>query len=364
MKTLSRANLHPGKYILPRCVLLLLLSLVFSNSKADPEIDYVKMYYPIINKAELSIVAKDFGEALQHYQQAFKEVKTPFAKDVFNAAACAVLVENEKLAFDYLDKLVSKGVELSYLERQQAFEALKESKKWKRFKKKYPKKRRQFERRADLDVRADLDELYARDQYFRRAKGGLRVYGDTLRKIEKANVATLMDFIQKYGYPGESLIGVADTLEELPRFSIVIQRQTRAKQGFDFSRVLKSAVSEGKLSPHAAAFLMDQQHGASPYRSKVLVKVNCSTSEACREEMVRNNLDRYLTERLSEEQEQEVDNLRAELGLESLQDYKKKVLYSLEDKRFKLHYNWSVVSYNVPSKEAAIVLTEKLIAAE
>lgn len=363
MQTLIRARFLFQKAFLLRYGLCFLLLFGAFISKADAETDYVKAYYPSINKAELSVVSKDYEEALQYYQEAFGQVKEPFAKDIYNATACAALVGNDKLAFDYLEKLVLKGVEFSYIERQEAFAPLVEHKRWKKFKRRYPKNRRKYERQADLDVRADLDELYARDQYFRRAKGGLRVYGDTLRKIEAANVATLMDFIKKYGYPGESLIGVADTLEDLPRFSIVIQRQTRAKKGFDFSPVLKAAVTEGKLSPHAASYLMDQQMGANAYRSKVFVKVNCR-SKACQEAMAQSKMDRYLTEKITEEQEEEVNALRAELGLESLKDYKKKVLYSLEDKRFKLHYNWSVMSYNVPSKEAAVVLTENLVAVE
>ncbi|WP_137760859.1 hypothetical protein [Pontibacter sp. SGAir0037] len=344
--------------------LLLLLCLAFFQSKADTESTYITAYYPVINQAELSIVANDYEKALSFYREAFSKVQEPFAKDIYNAAVCATLVNDVKQAFNYLEDLVVKGVELTYLERQDVFEPLHSHKRWKKFAKKYPKNRRKYQRKTDQDVRADLDELYARDQYFRQAKGGLRVYGDTLRKIENANVVILREFIDKYGYPGEALIGVADTLEDLPRFSIVIQRQTKAKKGYDFSPILKSAVSAGKLSPQAAAFLMDQQIGSNLYRSRVLVKVKCNTSKKCQEEIDNSSLSSYLTEKISEEEEEKVNTIRAEIGLESLRDYKRKVLYSLNDKRFKLNYTWSVTNYNVPSKEAAEVLTENLIAVE
>ncbi len=342
--------------------LLLLLSTPFAKANDNP--DYVKAYYPTINQAELSIVEKDYAKALEYYEQAFNAVPTPFAKDIYNAAVCATLVNNEKAAFAYLDKLLLKGVSLPYLQRQQAFDTLRTSKQWEKFAKSYPKRRRQFKRKADLDVRADLDELYARDQYFRQAKGGLRVYGDTLRKIEASNVDALLKNIKKHGYPGENLIGVADTLEELPRFSVVIQRQNKLNNGHDFKEVLEQAVHEGQLTPHAAAYLIEQQEGRNLYKSKALVKVRCENPNDCKGKKKLKTIGRFLVEDLSKKEIKQVNELRSELGLENLSDYKKKVLYSLEDKRFKLGYSWSVANYYVPSREAAVVITKGYVVAE
>ncbi|WP_299991198.1 hypothetical protein [uncultured Pontibacter sp.] len=341
--------------------LLLLLVLLSYGNQAFAKADYIKEYHPRINKAERLVMAKDYEGALETYQQAFSAVPKGFARDYYNAAVCATLTGNEKQGIDYLEKLVEKGVTLEYLEQQDVFEPLRAHKGWKKFAKKYPKRRKAFRENMNIDLRADLDELWARDQFFRQAKGGLRVHADTIRKIEADNVKKLLAWISKHGYPGEELIGVPDTLEALPRFSIVIQRQTSARNGFDFTPVLTQAVQEGKLDPHAAAYLMDQQQGKNLYRSKVLARVICNKPEDCQDDDEFGDLSsRYLIQRMSEEEEARANELRQALGLEPVADYREKMRYAMKDDRFKLGYDWAVTNYKVPSKEAAKVLVESM----
>lgn len=343
--------------------LLLGICLILSGAaRATAAPDYVTDYYPVINQAELSIVEQDYTAALNAYQYAFAAVPLPFARDYYNAAICALLLQDEKQTYEYLEKLVAKGLSLDYLARQPLLDSLAGTRHWKRFKRRYKKSRRAYEERANLDLRADLDELYARDQYFRQAAGGLRVYGDTLRKIETANVQQLLGWVEQYGYPGEDLIGVADTLEQLPRFAIVIQRQTKARKGYDFFPLLRDAVHEGKLAPQPAAYLLEQQAGRSTYGSKAFVRVNCSACEGDKEKP--KYLGQYLLENRSEAEQEQVAAQRESLGLEPLEDYRKKVLYNLSDNRFKLNYTWSVADYYVPSSEAASALMERLAVPE
>lgn len=345
-------------------LLLLTIMLGFGN-EVQAKADYVKAYHPHINKAERLVMAQDYSGALELYQKAFAAVPRAFARDYYNAAVCATLTGNEKQGINYLEKLVETGVSLEYLEEQEVFAPLREHKGWKKFVRKYPKRRKAFRESSDLDLRADLDELWARDQFFRQAKGGLRVHADTIKKIEADNVKKLLAWISQHGYPGEQLIGVADTLEQLPRFSIVIQRQTAARNGFDFTPVLTKAVHEGKLDPHAAAYLMDQQQGKNLYRSKVLAKVNCNKPKDCEDDKELADIsNRYLTQKISEAEEQQANELRASLGLESVADYREKMRYAMQDPRFKLGYDWAVVNYRVPSKEAAKVLVESMAVVE
>ncbi|AKD02497.1 hypothetical protein POKO110462_12300 [Pontibacter korlensis] len=318
--------------------------------------DYTKVYHPVINHAELRVVKGKYEEALQAYEQAFASVPSPFARDYYNAAICAVLLQDRRKTFNYLENLVEKGVSLEYLEQQPVLDSLQETRKWRRFAKKYPKRRHKFDQKLNKELRADLDELYAQDQYFRQAKGGWRVHGDTIRKIEAANTLKLLNWIEEYGYPGEDLIGVADTLEQLPRFSIVIRRQTKARKGHDFTEVLMQAVQQGRMAPQPAAYLLDQQAGQNKYGSRAYVKVNCST---CEEEEL-GQIGDYLVMKISEEDQQKINERREKLGLEPLDDYRRKILFSTTDDRFKLNFTWSIMHYVVPSKEAAKVLLEGL----
>ena len=348
-------------FLKPTVAVFFLLALLSFSTRALAKADYTKDYHPHINKAERLVMAKDYEAALGQYKHAFAEVPHGFARDYYNAAVCAALTGHEKQGIDYLEKLVAKGVSLEYLEQQEALEPLRAHKTWKKFVKKYPKRRKAFRENTNIDLRADLDELWARDQYFRQAKGGLRVHGDTIRKIEADNVKRLLAWISKYGYPGEELIGLPDTLEVLPRFSIVIQRQTTARNGFDFKTVLTQAVQEGKLDPHVATYLMDQQQGKNLYRSKVLARVICNKPEDCKDDEEFGDLSsRYLVQRTSEEEEAKANELRQELGLEPVADYREKMRYAIKDDRFQLGYDWAVTNYKVPSKEAAKVLVESM----
>ncbi|GAB3534395.1 hypothetical protein GCM10027443_21410 [Pontibacter brevis] len=330
------------------------------GQKSEDVPDYVQVYHPVINVAELSIVEGNYKEALTAYKQAFASVPAPFARDYYNAAVVAVKLDDEKQAFNFLEQLVAKGVSLPYLERQQVFDTLRTTSRWKKFEKKYPKRRKRYEQAANLDLRADLDELYARDQYFRQAKGGLRVHGDTIRQIEIDNVTNLLNWINDYGYPGETLIGVADTLEELPRFSIVIQRQTAARNGYNFKGILANAVKEGRIAPQAVAYLLDQQAGKTVYGSKAFAKIICTK---CKKDKNHKKIQSLLVENMSEDDLIQIDKRRKQLGLEPLHDYKRKVLYNADNDQFRLNYSWSVVNYVVPSNEAADVLLERLTVA-
>ncbi len=340
-----------------RGLFALLVSLLCAFSARADAPDYTRDYHPVVQAAEMEILAHDYAQALETYQKAFAAVPAPFARDYYNAAVCAWQLKDAKQTIHYLEKLVAKGVSLPYLERQQVFDSLRTTRKWRKFVRKYPKRRDKFEETLNKELRANLDELYARDQYFREAAGGLRAHADTIQKIEAANLQNLLTWIEEYGYPGENLIGVADTLEELPRFSIVMQRQTRARQGYDFTDILTKAVQEGKLAPQPAAYLLDQQAGKSLYGAKAFVKVNC---DQCPDD---EQLARYMVEKKSESDLQLLNERRAKLGLEPFEEYKKKVLFGIVGNPFKLNYPWSVVYYVVPSKEAATVLLESLTTA-
>lgn len=362
----KQAFLLPAFFYRNAFFLLLMLCLQACATFGVPEQsevpDYTEVYHPVINVAELKIVEGNYEEALAAYRQAFASVPSPFARDYYNAAVSAVKLEDEKQAFNYLEQLVMKGVSLPYLERQQVFDSLQTTKRWKKFGKQYPKRRKKYEETANLILRDDLDELYARDQYFRQAKGGLRVHGDTIRQIEVDNVTNLLNWINDHGYPGEALIGVADTLEELPRFSIVIQRQTAARDGYDFKGILAKAVKEGRIAPQPVAYLLDQQAGKIMYGSRAFAKINC---KRCKEKDKNyEKMQGLLVEKMSEADVEHIDQRRKQLGLEPLQDYRKKVLYSAADEQFKLNYTWSVVNYVAPSSEAADVLLERLTVAE
>lgn len=104
--------------IITRNISFLLIILLFHQNTFGQLPDSLKKYYTLVNKAELAIVDSDYSLALTHYRKAFTFNATPFKKDIYNEAVCAVLLKdyakafcNFKILSDYgyqIDSLISK----------------------------------------------------------------------------------------------------------------------------------------------------------------------------------------------------------------------------------------------------------------
>ena len=75
-------------HISMRLFFVLLFSLGVRLAVAQ-DVNFIKIYHPFINKAELLVVDNNYNEALETYQKAFAAVPRGFMKDYFNAAVCA-----------------------------------------------------------------------------------------------------------------------------------------------------------------------------------------------------------------------------------------------------------------------------------
>ncbi|MCP9747793.1 hypothetical protein [Lacihabitans sp. CS3-21] len=85
------------------------------------QVDFRKEYYPAINRAEMAITQDDYQTAFTAYQTAFSAVKTPLARDIFNAVACKFLLNDFEGAKPLLMKLAKKGIPGSSLELKEVF---------------------------------------------------------------------------------------------------------------------------------------------------------------------------------------------------------------------------------------------------
>ncbi|HLO42994.1 MAG TPA: hypothetical protein VK175_01600 [Leadbetterella sp.] len=100
--------------------LFIFLSLLLSTT-LFAQVDFRKEYYPAINRAEMAITKDDFQTAFTEYQTAFLAVKTPLARDIFNAVACKFLLNDFEGAKPLLMKLAKKGIMAEDLEKQEVF---------------------------------------------------------------------------------------------------------------------------------------------------------------------------------------------------------------------------------------------------
>lgn len=91
-------------------VFLLLSFKIYSQS------GLIKTYHPLINKAELAVCNNDLKLTDMLYKEAFTILKNPLAKDLYNAAACKLLLGDVEASKQYFLKLAKKGIPWEYLD--------------------------------------------------------------------------------------------------------------------------------------------------------------------------------------------------------------------------------------------------------
>ena len=98
------------------------------------QVDFRKEYYPAINRAEMAVTKDDYQTAFSEYQTSFSAVKTPLARDIFNAVACKFLLNDFEGAKPLLLKLAKKGIASSSLEEKEVFKLDNVKNKWNNYK--------------------------------------------------------------------------------------------------------------------------------------------------------------------------------------------------------------------------------------
>ena len=100
---------------------LIILLTILLTSPLFAQVDFRKEYYPAVNRAEMAITKDDYQTAFSEYQTAFSAIKTPLARDIFNAVACKFLLNDFDGAKPLLLKLAKKGIRAEDLEKQDVF---------------------------------------------------------------------------------------------------------------------------------------------------------------------------------------------------------------------------------------------------
>ncbi|MBT29769.1 MAG: hypothetical protein CMO01_08930 [Thalassobius sp.] len=309
-----------------------LLILCFNLIQAQ-QIDYRKSYYPAVNKAELAISDNKYNIALNFYLEAFQNVPNPFSKDLFNAAVCAALEQNVMMTISFCEKLLLSGTEITFIQSQKVFRRIEEDERWKHFIANYANYRRRYLLNVNMPLRKELELLTAYDQHFRIQPNGYVIYKDTINAIDISNIDRVKFIIEKYGFPGEDLIGVKDPLSAPPFHSILYHHCQKAADGFgkgmaDFPGDLSDAVKYGKLDPHRFASYVDIQ-GQPVYGNTAFYRIG------------REGELRYLN--MSDNVLKKINKRRASIGLEPLGEYRKKILFSIKDDRFIFNFNDSII---------------------
>ena len=284
----------------------------------------------------MAIVNGKFPLAILEYKKAFSlNGIHPFAKDYYNASLCAVQLNSKKQTFIWIDRLLKEALNHKVIESDTSFTLITKSKSWK----KYLKLKPNVYPKELLDT---LQSLHSNDQHFRKMPGSYKIYGDTIRKIDVENDRILRSIIGQYGYPSEKLLGLSDGINFEHNFEIVIWHQTTANQISDYTNILINAAQNGLIVPQRAAALIENQSGNIPYGMDAFLSIECLT---CGDSLKNKLYKKLFYYEISKERTAKFDLERAKIGLEPLDDYNRKVLFSLKNKKYKFYGIKGVPNY-------------------
>jgi hypothetical protein len=373
---------------------LLLLVLLYS-SISYAQVDFTRVYHPIINEAELAIVDTNYHEALSFYNEAFTNVEKPFAKDYYNAAICATLVGKMPVAFDFLEKIVAKGYRVENFRKDSFFKIVADtSKQWKAFEahaqlikphinsvlrdsvlKLYRTMTLPPTTPLTADLRSYIKEHGKTEKWMpvdslliiRSMPANLLSQIDSLRKINTAKSAIIYreGFLQIYkmlelnGFPDENVLGLNQPIQSktegyfhssssaayLYESSIIgnILSMTSFQQSvekIDIVPLIKQAIREGRVHPSIIKSLIGYSTDEPCTMGRVLVvQLKLENNLNCPDSSWQQKSERFYwkKEKSSSLSDIEINERRQNLGLERLDDAYRKAFFKARPTSFLIY---------------------------
>lgn len=313
------------------------LYVFFSLALAGQVPEYLHKYYYYINKAELSIIDSNYKSAVKYYDTAFICHSVPFAKDLYNAGLCYEILGNYSKTYLFLKPVLQRGYDISMLDTQNIFKGFCKSKYWKKLRVEY---NHSSFYTYNPYIRKTIDSLFYMDQFFRLMPERYSKYLDTICKIDTSNSQMLSSLINRYGYPDEIIYGLSKSITRQNHDLIIIHQSVGSRcKSFSFTDILYRAITEGKILNSKAAYLLMRDTGNDlfGYYLITLTKYVLDTSTVSRTNEYYNELDskfQFGLVPVKKDVEERINKSRAGIGLESIADARKKVLFTLKDDRF------------------------------
>lgn len=310
------------------CVLLC----AFALSCYGTDLTNVRRYYDNVHKAELAIVDSQLDRALLSYQAAFSEMY-PQPRDVYNAFVVAYILKDSIKAKDCFNTLIEMGVRKEKLEILPFFEKAKDDYLYLSFVSKWHE---YFEMKYYMSSRPHtahiLDSVMTVDQFY-------RIYKSDAASIskDKRNIEFLILFSKEHGFPGFTQSGTRLLNMELPIYegnlSLIFWHSRGNISPLD--SIMTKAVIKGEYDPINYAMTMDTK-GAGYYQ--LLIEPNNPLKK-------NDQLDNILKSR---EKLEALNKKRAEIYLDPLQDYLRKMNFFYTHENYFFFTDAFVESVNRP----------------
>lgn len=284
--------------------IFLCMSIGARGQNDDPNI---RLYYQQINKAELAIVDTQYRSALAHYDTAFQD-KGPNGKDIYNAFLLSFYERDTLLADQYFSLLAVNGYKKTYFKDsilQSGF---------------YAYVSRNYDSLYDVGKRSPKYELAQYLNRFEKKDQDIRKQeardDNAIRAVDLQNRDSLVWFNNTYGFPGFVTVGFFEDEGNSAAFSgtfwmVMWHRRPISKEDRD---MMLKEVKKGNFRPDDYSILVDDNAHRALYGSFLPKKG------------------------YNQNQRKEINRHRAEIYLESLEDFEKKLTYSFKRKDF-VFYN-------------------------
>lgn len=221
-------------------------------------------YHAIITDAKSLYEAKEYNKSVLKYKDAFK-INKKDAGNLYNAACCAALSGDKKLAFQWLNLALKNGwINISHIKTDKDLISLHESKQWKKLLVEMQKKADKYEANFDKSLKAKLIAIFNDDQIIRREfVAAQKEFGykskqvDSLGKImtykDSVNYVKVAEILDKYGWVGIDKVGgqANHTL-----FLVIQHSDLKTQQ--KYLPMMKKAVKSKNASANSLALLEDR----------------------------------------------------------------------------------------------------------
>ena len=343
-------------------ILLLFSSHLFCQNIYELKNNKLITYYNLINKGELKIVTNDLDSANVYYKQAFKENNLPHAKDLYNSLLVSLKINDKEnaekmfISLKCLDYTFEKGSEDKNFVNTNFI-------------------KNNCNNKIDYAYKKSLDSLFEIDQYYRNlSKGNYKKYQKELTLNDSIAATKLNELIQKKGFPNEYNIGLSSSNQSmyLKFYFIIFHQNTKnlySPQRINFSDQISKALNEGKIRPDIAAQLLELNNGNLDFTSFHFKIFSFSDTIKNSNNEEEEKVDCcYISKYTIKENRNpkfdmsiaEINSRRKKIGLCSLEDETKKIIYNLDKKEY-IFTNHEVTRFNLEDENSKKSFKEPLI---
>jgi hypothetical protein len=304
----------------------------------------LRAYLYQINKAELCIIRSDFRNALLFYDSAFNQDRFAFSycKDYYNAAKAAYFCHNFTTTFKYLKNLSKFNINLREIKNDKDFATLTTNKAWPAFEMRYEKALKKYYKNINHGLLDSLKTWAARDQQVRK-NGYDSQYLSAIDYADSMNIHNFFAAVKQYGFPTEYNTGKS-SLEEQPLYFIfLLHNYQKVSMGYlsvqDVDTLIKPYVNNGMIHPYDYTALHDTK-GRSSYLHTLLYRFDTSTADWYKSNLLKVPI----------EKTEEYNNNRSKIGLENIDQYLSKLVFSVKNNSFHFNFPFSKFTLHFNNK--------------